>query len=184
MSKHITNDATLIANLFGNVTGNLTGNVTGNVTGNLTGAVTGNASTATLATTATTANGLAYTTSSPATPVVTWTSGSSTVGGATFTRSTVIPLDATYGINHVSLYIEFTAVSTPTVPFTIKINSKNATDTTNVDVTSYNSAASNSRAMKGLLTASGDTISIPSVYGLSVAAGSFFTANFSYKCTL
>lgn len=171
MSKNITNQPiTSITNVIGNLTGNVTGNVTGDLTGN--------------ADTATSANGLGYTTTSPSAPVITWNTGSSTIGGATFTRSTVIPLDGTYGINFISLYIEFTGFSAGTVPFTIKINSKNAVDTTNVDVTSYNTAGSNSRAMKGLLTAGGDTISIPYAYGLTVATGTFFTANFSYKCTL
>ena len=169
VEKGFTNDPNVYGTFFGNVTGDLTGNVTGN------------ADTATLAGSSL---GLEYTTTSPSAPVITWNSGSSTIGGATFTRSTVIPLDGTYGINFVSLYIEFTGVTAVNVPFTIKLNSNNAVDTTNVDVINYNTAGSSSRAMKGLLTASGDTISIPAVYGLTVAVGTFFTANFSYKCTL
>lgn len=165
MSKHITNNNILIADVIGNVTGDVTGDVIGTTAY------------------ATIANGLAYTSTTPSTPTVTWTTGSTTIGGATFTNSTVIPLDDTYGINYVSLHIEFTGTSSPVLPATVKINSLLAAETTDIEMACFNTSSS-SRVITGLITVNTDQITVPFLGGFTITSPMFFSGNFQYKCIL
>jgi hypothetical protein len=204
--KSFSQDPTIYGDIVGDLVGNVIGNVTGNLTGDVTGNLTGDVNAATVTTTdvyatnlsgdllgnvvgtadfATTALGLDYTSSTLTVPTVTWNTGSTTINsGTSFTRSIVIPLDATYGICFINFQIEFSAVSAPTVPFDIELNSLNAAEDSALEIGSFNGAGSNSRPLKGLIASGGDTISIPGAYGLTVIAGHFFAANFSYKCVL